>query len=111
MPHHLRLAVVAAELVLPEHTQYCRSKAVLSTVATALALRLARRGIGVFEIPSGIIRVEMTASVAARYDDVIAQGLVPVHLCGEAGDVGDVVAGLATGQFAFSTERIILYCR
>jgi 3-oxoacyl-[acyl-carrier protein] reductase len=98
---------VSAELVSPERTEYCVSKAALSTVVKAFALRLARERIAVFEVRPGIIRTEMTASVAARYDDAIAQGLVPVHRWGEVGDVADVVAGLATGQFAFATGSII----
>jgi 3-oxoacyl-[acyl-carrier protein] reductase len=98
---------VSAELVSPERTEYCVSKAALSTVVKAFALRLARERIGVFEVRPGIIRTDMTGPVADRYDEAIANGLVPMHRWGEVGDVADVVAGLATGQFAFATGTII----
>ena len=72
-----------------------------------LALRLADEGIAVFEVRPGIIRTEMTASVSAKYDAAIAEGLVPARRWGEAGDVGAVVAALASGRLAFSTGTVV----
>jgi len=49
----------------------------------------------------------MTAPVAGRYDESIGGGLVPARRWGEAGDIGAIVAGLASGQFAFATGSVI----
>jgi NAD(P)-dependent dehydrogenase (short-subunit alcohol dehydrogenase family) len=71
------------------------------------ALRLADAGIGVFEVRPGIIRTDMTAVVSARYDSVIEQGGVPMRRWGEAEDVADVVAALASDAFRFATGSVI----
>ena len=49
----------------------------------------------------------MTAAVAGRYDERIADGLVPAGRWGEPADVGEAVAGLASGKFAFATGSVI----
>ena len=59
--------------------------------AKGLALRLAADGIGVFEVRPGIIRTDMTAGVADKYDALIAGGLVPARRWGEPEDIGAVV--------------------
>ena len=63
---------------------YCISKAGLSMWAKNLALRLPPDGIAVFEVRPGIIRTDMTAGVAAKYDALIDGGLVPARRWGEA---------------------------
>jgi 3-oxoacyl-[acyl-carrier protein] reductase len=98
---------VSAELVSPERTEYCVSKAGLSMAMKAFAVRLAPENIAVFEVRPGIIRTDMTAPVAGRYGEAIAAGLVPARRWGEAADVGAIVAGLAAGQFAFATGSVI----
>jgi 3-oxoacyl-[acyl-carrier protein] reductase len=98
---------VSAEMVSPERADYCVSKAALSMWGRNLAVRLAPSGIAVFEVRPGVIRTEMTAGVASKYDERIAGGLVPAERWGEAQDVGRAVAGLASGAFAFSTGSII----
>lgn len=98
---------VSAAMVSPERAEYCVSKAALSMAMKAFAVRLAPEGIAVFEVRPGIIRTDMTAPVAGRYDEAIAGGLVPARRWGEAADVGAVVAGLATGQFAFATGSVV----
>jgi 3-oxoacyl-[acyl-carrier protein] reductase len=98
---------VSAALASPERADYCVSKAGLSMWAKALALRLAPEAIGVFEVRPGIIRTEMTAGVASRYDARIEEGLVPARRWGEGRDVAEAVASLASGRFAFATGSII----
>ena len=83
------------------------TKAGLAAFSQALALRLAESGIGVFEVRPGIIRSDMTANVSAKYDALIAQGLVPMKRWGEAADVGEIVAALAGGKFGFATGSVI----
>ena len=98
---------VSAAMVSPDRAEYCVSKAALSMAMKAFAVRLAPEGIAVFEVRPGVIRTDMTAPVAGRYDEAIAGGLVPAQRWGEAGDVGAVVAGLASGQFAFATGSVV----
>jgi len=98
---------VSAEMASPDRMEYCVSKAGLSMAMRGFALRLAPDGIAVFEVRPGIIRTDMTAAVSERYDGAIAGGLVPARRWGSPGDVGQVVAGLASGQFAFATGSVI----
>lgn len=92
-----------AALASPERTEYSASKAAVSMVARCMALRLAEDGIPVYEIRPGVIRTDMTAPVAARYSQRIAEGLSPIRRWGEVEDVGRAVAGLLTGAIPFST--------
>jgi len=98
---------VSAEMVSPDRAEYCVSKAGLSMAMRAFTIRLAPAGIAVFEVRPGIIRTDMTAPAASRYDEAIADGLVPAGRWGEAADVGAIVAGLASGAFAFATGSVI----
>lgn len=98
---------VSAEAASPDRPDYCVSKAGLSMWVKNLALRLAGEGISVFEVRPGIIRTDMTAGVAAKYDALIEGGLVPARRWGEASDIGSVVAGLASGKFAFATGSVV----
>ncbi|MEP9389326.1 3-ketoacyl-ACP reductase [Mesorhizobium sp. KR9-304] len=98
---------VSAEFASPERPDYCVSKAGLSMWIKNLALRLAADGIGVFEVRPGIIRTDMTAAAAEKYDGLIGQGLVPSRRWGEAADVGLAVATLAAGTLGFATGSIL----
>ncbi len=98
---------VSAEMASVERGEYCLSKAGLAMLTKLFALRLAPHGIGVFEVRPGIVRTPMTEGVAASYDQRIADGLVPMARWGTPHDVAQVVAALATGQFAFSTGSVI----
>jgi NAD(P)-dependent dehydrogenase (short-subunit alcohol dehydrogenase family) len=73
----------------------------------ALALRLAETGIAVFDVRPGIIRTDMTAGVAAKYDAAIEGGLVPMKRWGEPADIGAICAALASGAFSFATGSVI----
>ncbi|MCZ8544354.1 3-ketoacyl-ACP reductase [Mesorhizobium qingshengii] len=103
----ITITSVSAEMASPERSDYCISKAGLSMWVKNLALRLAAENIGVFELRPGIIRTDMTAGVAAKYDALIDGGLVPAKRWGEASDIGAVVATLAGGKLGFSTGSII----
>ncbi|HXW19148.1 MAG TPA: 3-ketoacyl-ACP reductase [Roseiarcus sp.] len=98
---------VSAEMASPERADYCVSKAGLSMAIRNFALRLAPHGIAVFEVRPGVVRTDMTAPVAERYDAAIGAGLVPARRWGEPADVGETVAGLASGRFAFATGSVI----
>jgi NAD(P)-dependent dehydrogenase (short-subunit alcohol dehydrogenase family) len=103
----ITITSVSAALASPERTDYCVSKAGLSMAVQNFALRLAPHGIAVFEIRPGIIRTDMTAPVAGRYDEAIDSGLVPMARWGEPRDIGEAAAGLASGRFAFATGSVI----
>ena len=97
----------STELVSIDRAQYCVSKLGLSMWAKALAVRLAPEGIPVFEVRPGVIRTDMTAKVAAKYDARIADGLIPAGRWGEGDDVAAAVAALTSGQFAYATGTVI----
>ena len=92
-----------ATLASPERAEYAASKAAVSMVARVFALRLAEEGIAVHEIRPGVIRTDMTAPVAAAYEERIAAGLSPIRRWGEAEDVGRTIALLAAGDLPFTT--------
>ncbi|MBB5700497.1 NAD(P)-dependent dehydrogenase (short-subunit alcohol dehydrogenase family) [Ochrobactrum daejeonense] len=101
------ISSVSSVMSSPERLDYCISKAGLTAFVQGLALRLAEARIGVFEVRPGIIRTDMTARVAGRYDGLIESGLVPMKRWGEVGDVGAIVAGLAGGDFIFATGSAV----
>ncbi len=97
----------SATAASPERMDYCMSKAALAMFAKGIALRLAGHGIAVFEVRPGIIRTQMTAGGAERYDGLIADGVVPERRWGEPDDIGSIVAALAGGDLPFSTGSVI----
>ena len=88
--------------------EYCVSKAGLSMASRLFAVRLAELGIPVYEVRPGIVRTDMTAPVADRYDRLIAEGGVPQGRWGQPADVGRAVAALAAGELPYSTGAVIL---
>jgi NAD(P)-dependent dehydrogenase (short-subunit alcohol dehydrogenase family) len=103
----ITITSASAEAATPERIDYCISKAGLAMWVKGLAIRLAPEGIAVFDVRPGIIRTDMTAKVAAKYDASIAAGLVPARRWGETEDVARAVASLASGDFAFATGSVI----
>ena len=97
---------VSAEMASIERGEYCISKAGLGMLTKLYALRLATLGIGVFEVRPGVIRTPMTDAVAARYDQRIAEGLVPMGRWGEPADVAQAVAAVASGRLSFATGTV-----
>jgi len=92
-----------AVLAAPDRAEYTASKTAASMVARCFALRLAEDGIPVYDIRPGVIRTDMTAPVAARYSQRIAEGLSPIRRWGEPEDVGRAIAALISGAIPFST--------
>jgi NAD(P)-dependent dehydrogenase (short-subunit alcohol dehydrogenase family) len=103
----ITITSVSAEMISADRAEYCVSKAALSMAMKAFAVRLAAERIGVFEVRPGVIRTDMTAPVADRYDAAIADGLVPARRWGEASDVAAAVVALASGKLSFSTGSTI----
>jgi NAD(P)-dependent dehydrogenase (short-subunit alcohol dehydrogenase family) len=98
---------VSATTVSTNRGDYCVSKAGLAMAAQLWAVRLAAEGIPVYEVRPGVIRTDMTAGVAGKYDRLIADGLIPQARWGEPDDVGRIVASLARGDAPYSTGAVI----
>lgn len=86
---------------------YCISKAGLSMAAQLWAVRLAAEGVQVVELRPGIMATDMTSAVKAKYDDLIAGGLVPEQRWGTPEDVGSTVAAVMRGDLPYASGAII----
>ena len=98
---------VSAEMVSPNRGEYCVSKAGLAMAARLFAVRLAEHGIPVYEVRPGIIATDMTAAVKDKYDQRIADGLIPDARWGTAEDVGGAVAALLRGDVKYATGSVL----
>ncbi len=99
---------ISAETASVDRGEYCVSKAGLAMAARLWAARLAGEGIAVYEVRPGIIRTDMTAGVAAKYDRLIGEGLTLERRWGTPEDVGRAVALLARGELTYSPGQVIL---
>ncbi|MGH9581886.1 MAG: 3-ketoacyl-ACP reductase, partial [Bryobacteraceae bacterium] len=86
---------------------YCLTKAAIGMAVKLFAARLAAHNIPVFEIEPGIIRTDMIAGVAARYEQRIADGLLPQCRMGEPRDVACAVRAIAEGHLDYSTGQVL----
>jgi NAD(P)-dependent dehydrogenase (short-subunit alcohol dehydrogenase family) len=86
---------------------YCMTKAAVSMAVKLFAARLAPHNIPVFEIEPGIIRTDMIASVAAAYEQRIADGLLPQRRMGEPADIAKAVRAIADGQLDYCTGQVL----
>ena len=98
---------VSANTSSPSRAEYSVSKAGLSIAAAVFADRLCEYGINVYEVRPGIIKTDMTLAVEAKYDKLIAEGLVPQRRWGFPEDVAKAVAALVSGSFSYSTGTVI----
>lgn len=69
--------------------------------------RLAEYGIPVFEIRPGMIRTDMTAKTAEKYEKMIADGITPIRRLGRPEDVADCVLAAAGGLLDFATGQVL----
>jgi len=106
-PSIIFITSISAAVSSPSRPEYCISKAAASMAAMLFTHALAPCGIAVYEVRPGIIATDMTAPVKAKYDRLIAGGLVPQGRWGLPEDVGRAVAALACGAFGFSTGAVI----
>lgn len=98
---------MSAAVASTNRGEYCVSKAGLSMASLLWATRLAGEGISVFEVRPGIVRTDMTAGVAEKYDRLIEQGIALQQRWGTPADVGRAVAMLARGDLPYSTGQVI----
>jgi 3-oxoacyl-[acyl-carrier protein] reductase len=98
---------ISAAVASVNRGEYCVSKAGLSMASALWAVRLAEEGISVFEVRPGVVRTDMTAAVAERYDRLLDGGLALQRRWGTPQDVGRAVAMLARGDLPYSTGQVI----
>jgi NAD(P)-dependent dehydrogenase (short-subunit alcohol dehydrogenase family) len=88
-----------------ERGEYCVSKAALSMAAKLFAIRMARHGVGVYEVQPGLIMTEMTAPSKAKYDRLIAEGMLLEPRWGTPEDVARVVRSMAAGLLPYTVAQ------
>jgi NAD(P)-dependent dehydrogenase (short-subunit alcohol dehydrogenase family) len=99
---------IAAEMVNTDRSSYCVTKSALTMVTKLYAQRLAEYGIHVHEVRPGFMETAMTASAGNTIvDDWIREGRVPIARWGNASDVGETIATLATGKLPYMTGQPI----
>jgi 3-oxoacyl-[acyl-carrier protein] reductase len=104
----VNVSSISARVASTNRGEYCISKAGVSMATRLWAVRLAGHDIGVYEVQPGVIKTDMTSGVTAKYDALIAGGLIPQGRWGFPEDVGKVVAAIARGDLGFSTGQAIL---
>jgi len=104
----VNVSSISASVVSTNRGEYCIAKAGLAMLTQLFATRLGPLGIPVYEVRPGVIQTDMTAGVAAKYDQLIANGLCVQPRWGYPEDVGRAVAALARGDFPYSTGQVIV---
>ncbi|MGI6496580.1 MAG: 3-ketoacyl-ACP reductase [Kiritimatiellia bacterium] len=104
----VNISSISATVVSVNRGEYCLSKAGVSMATQLWAARLAEFGIGVYEVRPGVIATDMTSGVKAKYDQVIAEGGIPLRRWGFPEDIGKAVSAIATGAFPYSTGQVFL---
>ncbi len=106
-PKIIFITSVSAEMASINRGDYCISKAGLSMAGKLFAAKLAVDGINVYEVRPGIIETDMTSGVKEKYDQLIAEGLVPQLRWGTPDDVAKAVRAIAEDLLPFSTGSVI----
>jgi NAD(P)-dependent dehydrogenase (short-subunit alcohol dehydrogenase family) len=103
----INISSINAFTASPSRGEYCISKAAMSMMTALYAVRLAEYGIGVFEIRPGITKTDMTEVVKDKYDQLIADGLLPIGRWGLPEDIGKAVGAICRDYFPYSTGEVI----
>jgi len=103
----INISSISAAVASTNRGDYCVSKAGLSMTTQLWAARLGEFAIPVYEIRPGLIQTEMTAPVRAKYDQMIAAGLLVEPRWGAAEDVGRAAAMLARGDLPYATGQVL----
>jgi NAD(P)-dependent dehydrogenase (short-subunit alcohol dehydrogenase family) len=104
----VNISSISVTVASPSRGDYCISKAGIAMATRLWAVRLAEFGIPVYEIRPGIIKTDMTAPVTAKYDKLIAEGLLVQPRWGLPEDVGRAAAMLVRGDLGYSTGQAIM---
>jgi NAD(P)-dependent dehydrogenase (short-subunit alcohol dehydrogenase family) len=104
----INITSISATVVSLNRGEYCIAKAGLSMLSQLFAARLGAHGIPVYEVRPGVIKTDMTAGVAEKYDNLIKSGLFVQPRWGLPDDVGKAVASLARGDLPYSTGQTLI---
>jgi len=104
----INVSSISATIASVNRGEYCISKAGVSMATQLWAARLGEFGIPVYEVRPGIIQTDMTSGVVAKYDKLIAEGLLVQPRWGVAEDVGKACAMLARGDLPYSTGQVVM---
>lgn len=104
----INVSSISATVASVNRGEYCISKAGIGMATQLWAARLGEFGIPVYEIRPGIIKTDMTAGVTAKYDKLIAEGLLVQPRWGLPEDVGRACAMLARGDLPYSTGQVLM---
>ena len=103
----INISSVSATEASIHRGDYCISKAGIAMATQLWAHRLAEHGIAVYEVRPGLIRTDMSAPVADKYDRLIAGGLTVENRWGTSEEVGRAVAMLARGELSYATGNVL----
>ncbi len=103
----INVSSVSATIASTNRGDYCVSKAGVAMATQLWAARLGEFGLPVYEIRPGIIQTDMTATVQAKYDKLIAEGLLVEPRWGAPEDIGKAAAMLARGDLPYATGQIL----
>ena len=103
----INISSCSAEVSSTNRGEYCVSKAGVSMLTKLYADRLAREGILVHEVRPGVIATDMTSTVQAKYDRLIADGVFPIARWGTPEDIANAVSALAGDLFLYTTGNYI----
>jgi len=104
----INVTSVSSTVASTNRGEYCIAKAGLSMVTQLYAARLGEYQIPVYEIRPGVIATDMTAGVKEKYDKMFSEGLAVQKRWGVPEDIGKAAAGLARGDFPYSTGQVIM---
>ena len=103
----VNISSCSADVSSPNRAEYCVSKAGISMLTKLYADALAPYGIFVHEVRPGVIHSDMTQSVQAKYDKLVADGVFPLGRWGEGEDVAAAVSVFASDAFLYTTGNYI----
>ncbi|MDD2994189.1 MAG: 3-ketoacyl-ACP reductase [Pygmaiobacter sp.] len=103
----INISSCSAEVVSVNRGEYCVSKAGVAMLTSLFAARLAGEDIFVHEIRPGVIATDMTSTVQAKYDDLIAKGAFPVARWGTPEDIAGAVSAFAGDNFLYTTGNYV----
>jgi 3-oxoacyl-[acyl-carrier protein] reductase len=104
----VNVSSISATVASVNRGDYCISKAGIAMATQLWAARLGEFDIPVYEVRPGVIKTDMTATVTAKYDKLLGEGLAIQRRWGQPEDVGKAVAMLARGDLAYSTGQVIM---
>ncbi len=104
----INVSSVSAHIASVNRGEYCISKAGIAMATKLWAARLGEYNIPVYEIRPGVIKTDMTAWAAEKYDRMFQEGISIQKRWGLPEDIGKVAAAMATGMLPYSTGQAVM---